>query len=78
MRTPEKNITLKRRIIDANDFIISIFKLLEMDTDGLGFDGLNYSIDDCKDALNKIKEETWDEAIKDAAKSAEEMLRLLK
>lgn len=47
----DQNTTIK----NANCFITSIFELLKMDTDGLGFDGLNYSIGDCEEALNKIK-----------------------
>jgi len=37
----------------ANEFIINIAEMLNMDVDGIGFDGLQFSINDFKDAINK-------------------------
>ena len=42
---------------EANEFIIDIAKALKMDTDGIGFDGLKFSIDDFKEGVNSVKEE---------------------
>lgn len=36
---------------EANEFIIDIANLLQMDTDGIGYDDLQYSIDDFKEAI---------------------------
>lgn len=40
---------------EANEFIIDIAKLLNIDADGIGFDGLTLSIDDFEEAINKLK-----------------------
>jgi len=36
---------------EANEFIIDIASLLKMDTDSVGYDGIQFSIDDFKDAV---------------------------
>ena len=41
---------------EANQFIIQIAELLGIDADGIGFDGLTLSIDDFKEAINKLKQ----------------------
>ena len=38
----------------VNGFIIGIAELLKMDTDGIGYDDLKFSIDDFEDAINKL------------------------
>ena len=40
---------------ESNTFIIDIAELLNIDADGIGFDGLTLSIDDFKEAINKLK-----------------------
>ena len=44
-------IILKQKLANANDFIKDIASLLEIDTDGIGFDGLQLSIDDFDEAI---------------------------
>jgi len=39
---------------EANQFIIQIAELLGIDADGIGYDGLQLSIDDFKEAINKL------------------------
>ena len=39
---------------EANQFIIQIAELLGIDTDGIGHDGLQLSIDDFKEAINQL------------------------
>lgn len=47
---------LIKRNKEANEFIKDIAELLGMDSDGLGFDELQLSIDDFKDAIEIIKQ----------------------
>ena len=47
----EKNKKLK----EANEFIIEIAKILNMDIDGIGYDGLQFSLDDFQNAIDEIK-----------------------
>jgi len=42
---------------EANDFIIQIAELLGMDTDGIGYDGLQWGIDDFEEALDNVLSE---------------------
>ena len=49
----EKRDELLEARKNANQFIIDIAELLGMDTDGIGFDGLQFSIDDFDEAINK-------------------------
>lgn len=39
---------------DANEFIIDIADLLKMDTDSAGYDDIQFSIDDFKDAISAL------------------------
>ena len=39
----------------VNEFIIDIANMLNMDTDGIGYDGLILSIDDFQDAINSYR-----------------------
>ncbi len=66
MKTPEKNIELKRKIKEANSFILDIAKILKIDTDGIGFDGLQLSIDDFKEAQKEVYNQAIDDAVKNA------------
>ena len=43
---------------EANEFIIDIAQLLQMDADGLGYDGLQLTIDDFKDAILSFNEKS--------------------
>lgn len=43
---------LKIKVKEANKFIKGIAKLLKIETDGLGYDGLELSLDDFKEAIN--------------------------
>jgi len=45
---------LQRTSKEANQFIIDIAGLLGMDTDGVGYDGLEFSIDDFKEAIRAL------------------------
>jgi predicted membrane chloride channel (bestrophin family) len=40
---------------EANEFIIDIANLLNMDTDSVGLDDIKFSIDDFKDAIHSMK-----------------------
>ena len=42
---------------EANQFIIDIADLLKMDTDGVGYDDIQFSIDDFKDAVSALANE---------------------
>ncbi len=46
---------LKKMHVEANEFIIETAKMLNIDTDGIGFDELTLSLDDFQDAINEIK-----------------------
>ena len=39
---------------DANQFILDIAVLLDIETDGVGFDEIQLSIDDFKDAIERL------------------------
>jgi hypothetical protein len=39
---------LEKRNKEANEFILDIANLLEMEIDGIGFDGITFTIDECK------------------------------
>lgn len=41
---------------EANEFIKDIANLLGMDADGIGYDEIQYSIDDFKEAIDKLRE----------------------
>lgn len=47
---------LKKSNKDANEFIIDIADLLKMETDGVGCDELQFTIDDFKDAIRETVE----------------------
>lgn len=49
-----ENKVLKEKLQAANDFIKEVANLLSIDTDGVGFDGINLSIDDIMEAINNI------------------------
>jgi len=55
LATNDNTAELKTKIKDANQFIIDIASLLGMDVDGIGFDGLSWTIDDFDDAIMKEK-----------------------
>jgi len=57
----------------ANEFIIDIAKLLNIDADGIGFDGLQLSIDDFKEAINKLEAERKWISVKDRLPSKEDI-----
>ena len=42
---------------EANEFIIDIAKLLEIDTDGIGHDGLTLSIEDFEEAVKLTRKD---------------------
>jgi hypothetical protein len=46
-------VDLKNKNKEANEFIIDIANLLNIVTDGLGYDGLQLTIDDFKDAIKR-------------------------
>ena len=46
---------LKKENREANDFIIEIAKMLSIETDGLGYDGIQLSMDDFLNSINAIK-----------------------
>jgi hypothetical protein len=48
---------LKKKNKEANEFIIDIADLLKMDTDGIGYDELQFTIDDFKDAISALANE---------------------
>ena len=41
---------------EANRFIIDIADKLRMDTDGVGYDGIQFSIDDFEEAIKALHE----------------------
>jgi hypothetical protein len=49
-----ENTNLRKSNKEANEFIKDIATLLGMDADGIGYDGLQYSIDDFKEAIDKL------------------------
>ena len=56
----EKEIKkLKQKLANANDFIKDIASLLEIETDGIGFDELQLSIDDFDEAICALGEKTY-------------------
>ena len=46
---------LETSVKEANLFIIQIANLLKMDTDGVGFDGIQFSIDDFEEAIKAME-----------------------
>ena len=56
----QKIDSLKKEQKQANEFIIDIAKLLKMDTDGIRFDELSFSIEDFETAINAINK-TYDD-----------------
>ena len=46
---------LKKRHKKQNEFIIDIAKLLNIDTDGVGYDEIQLTIDDIQTAIEKLK-----------------------
>jgi len=55
-RTPRQ---LANEQKEANLFIIEIAKMLNMDTDGIGFDDLKFSLGDFKNAINNEKAKNY-------------------
>ena len=55
------NHVLSEKRKEANDFIIQIAELLGMDTDGIGYDGLQWGIDDFNEALDNVLSEKMKE-----------------
>lgn len=53
-KVDELHQKVKQLVQQANEFIIDVAKLLGMDTDGLGYDELQYSIDDFEDAIRAL------------------------
>jgi hypothetical protein len=49
--------TSERHRKHANEFIKSVADMLNMDTDGVGYDGLTLSLDDFKDAIRALGHE---------------------
>jgi hypothetical protein len=47
----EKCRKLETKQREANEFIIEIAKMLDMETDGIGYDGIQFSLDDFQDAI---------------------------
>ncbi len=41
---------------EGNEFIIDIADCLGMETDGIGYDGIQFTIDDFKDAISALEE----------------------
>jgi len=50
----ELNELIQKKVNESNEFIIDIAKLLKMDTDGIGYDGLQFSIDDYQEGIDKL------------------------
>ena len=53
----KKEEILKKKLKDANDFIKSIADMLNIDTEGLGYDGLTLSLDDFQEAIKILSNE---------------------
>ena len=53
----KKEEILKKKLKDANDFIKSIADMLNIDTEGLGYDGLTLSLDDFQEAIKNLSNE---------------------
>lgn len=52
----QKIADLEHKNKEANEFIIEIAKMLKMETDGIGFDGIQFSLDDFQAALSNFSE----------------------
>jgi len=65
---------LKQDVLDANNFIKEIGKLLLMDTDNWGKDGITASVDDFKVAIEYIKKAREDEHQKKESNKAKKDL----
>ena len=52
--TTEDFHNLEKSVKEANEFIKDVAELLGIDSDGIGYDGLTLSIDDFKEAINKL------------------------
>lgn len=46
---------VKIKLKEANQFILEIAELLDMNIDGIGYDGIQFGLDDFKEAITKIK-----------------------
>ena len=46
---------LEQKQKEANQFIIEIAEMLNIETDGLGYDGLQLSLDDFQEAINRLR-----------------------
>jgi len=46
---------LEKQHKEANEFIKTIAEMMGIETDGLGYDGLQLSLDDFADAINKLR-----------------------
>ena len=66
------NIYTKQETKEANEFIIMIADLLKMDTDGVGFDDISFSIDDFETAIKEYKKQSKKELLTAFAKDWKE------
>jgi len=48
---------LKKKLEDANWFITEIAKMLNIDTDGVGYDDIQLSLDDFQEAIKNLPNE---------------------
>ena len=42
---------------NTNDFILEIASMIKMDTDGIGFDGITFNLEDFEEKIEQIKKE---------------------
>ena len=51
----KQNLELKEKIIKTNAFLKTVAEMIGIETDGLGYDGLQLTLDDFADKINEIR-----------------------
>lgn len=51
----KQNLELKEKIIKNNSFLKTVAEMIGIETDGLGYDGLQLSLDDFADKINEMR-----------------------
>ena len=51
----KQNLELKEKIIKTNLFLKTVAEMIGIETDGLGYDGLQLSLDVFADKINEIR-----------------------
>ena len=86
----KENEHLQAEVKKANEFILDVAEQLGMDTDGIGYDGLQLSIEDFKDkhlqaevdrlrdGLLEFKESFLEHGFEESAKNIDELLNTKK